>query len=44
MPLDLSKLAVGPASALTEPRDIFASLGKKPWPRLRVEQDQVLKA
>lgn len=44
MPLDLSKLTAGPADPLIEPRDIFASLGKRPWPRLRVEQDQVLKA
>ncbi|TDC35541.1 DEAD/DEAH box helicase [Kribbella albertanoniae] len=43
MPLDLSKIKAGAKSALIEPRDIFASLGHRPWPRLRVEQDQVLK-
>lgn len=43
MALDLSKLKTSKSSALTEPRDIFTSLPKKPWPRLRVEQDQVLK-
>lgn len=43
MPLDLNKLKTDKTAALTEPRDIFASLPTKPWPRLRVEQDQVLK-
>lgn len=42
MPIDFSKLATDYASTLIEPRDIFASLGNRPWPRLRVEQDQVL--
>lgn len=42
MPLDLSAINPRPGKALIEPRDIFASLGTKPWPRLRVEQDQVL--
>lgn len=44
MPLDLSAINPNAGKNLTEPRDIFASLGNKPWPRLRVEQDQVLKA
>lgn len=43
MVLDFEKLAADNTSTLTEPRDIFAGLGNKPWPRLRVEQDQVLK-
>lgn len=43
MPLDLSRINAGANKPLIEPRDIFASLGHKPWPRLRVEQDQVLK-
>jgi hypothetical protein len=43
VPLDLSKLNSNKTAALSEPRDIFASLPGKPWPRLRVEQDQVLK-
>lgn len=43
MPLDLSAITTTAGGALIEPRDIFASLGSRPWPRLRVEQDQVLK-
>nr|WP_235999264.1 hypothetical protein [Qaidamihabitans albus] len=43
MPIDFSKINTGVSTALIEPRDIFASLPNKPWPRLRVEQDQVLK-
>lgn len=44
MPLDLRKLQSGSGQPKIEPRDIFASLADRPWPRLRVEQDQVLKA
>lgn len=44
MPLDLNALSSAGDKPLVEPRDIFASLGGRPWPRLRVEQDQVLKA
>lgn len=44
MPLDLKALGRPSDQPLIEPRDIFAALGGKPWPRLRVEQDQVLKA
>ncbi|MGL5826624.1 MAG: helicase C-terminal domain-containing protein [Nocardioides sp.] len=43
MPLDLNRIKTGKNDVLTEPRDIFTSLPRKPWPRLRVEQDQVLK-
>lgn len=43
MPLNLGAINPNAGKALTEPRDIFASLGARPWPRLRVEQDQVLK-
>lgn len=44
MPLDLNRIKSGKTDVLTEPRDIFTSLSKRPWPRLRVEQDQVLKS
>lgn len=44
MPLDLSAIDPNAGKPLIEPRDIFAGLGSRPWPRLRVEQDQVLKA
>ncbi|MFC4588614.1 DEAD/DEAH box helicase [Sphaerisporangium corydalis] len=44
MPLDLSRLGVSKGQALTVPRDIFAALPSKPWPRLRLEQGEVLKA
>lgn len=44
MPLDLKALNRAEDKPLIEPRDIFASLGNRPWTRLRVEQDQVLKA
>ena len=43
MPLNLSAIDPHAGKPLIEPRDIFASLGTRPWPRLRVEQDQVLK-
>lgn len=43
MPLDLKALKQTEGRPLIEPRDIFAGLGGRPWPRLRVEQDQVLK-
>lgn len=43
MPLNLNAINPNAGKALIEPRDIFASLGTRPWPRLRVEQDQVLK-
>ena len=43
MPLNLNSLQQPANKPLIEPRDIFASLSKRPWPRLRVEQDQVLK-
>lgn len=44
MPLDLKALKQSQGRPLIEPRDVFAALGNRPWPRLRVEQDQVLKA
>lgn len=44
MPLNLKALGRPGDQPLIEPRDIFAGLGSRPWPRLRVEQDQVLKA
>lgn len=44
MPLNLKTLGRPSDQPLIEPRDIFAALGNRPWPRLRVEQDQVLKA
>ncbi|HMM94029.1 DEAD/DEAH box helicase [Phycicoccus sp.] len=43
-PLDLKALKRSEGEPLIEPRDIFAALGGRPWPRLRVEQDQVLKS
>lgn len=44
MPLDLKALKQSEGKPLIEPRDVFAGLGGRPWPRLRVEQDQVLKS
>lgn len=44
MPLDPKALKHSEGELLVEPRDIFAGLGGRPWTRLRVEQDQVLKA
>ncbi|MCM3556356.1 DEAD/DEAH box helicase [Janibacter melonis] len=44
VPLDLRALKQSEGKPLIEPRDIFAGLGGRPWTRLRVEQDQVLKA
>ena len=44
MPLDLQALHKAQDGPRIEPRDIFATLTARPWPRLRVEQDQVLKA
>lgn len=41
--LDLTKITPGSGQAHIVPRDIFASLPKKPWPRLRLEQGEVLK-
>ncbi|MGW6032033.1 DEAD/DEAH box helicase [Gordonia terrae] len=43
MPLDLKRINPGKRDALTNPRDIFAALPDKPWPRLRQEQGEVLK-
>lgn len=44
MPLNVKSLGRPGRSELIEPRDIFAGLGNRPWPRLRVEQNEVLKA
>lgn len=44
VPLDIKALKQSEGRPLIEPRDIFAALGGRPWPRLRVEQDQVLKS
>lgn len=44
MPLDLDALAAGDNRRQIEPRDIFDSLGNRPWRRLRPEQTEVLKA
>lgn len=43
MPLDLGKINAGKRQKLLEPRDIFAALPDKSWPRLRAEQGEVLK-
>ncbi|MEV3961592.1 DEAD/DEAH box helicase [Nocardia sp. NPDC050193] len=43
MPLDLKRINPGGGSRLINPRDIFAALPDKPWPRLRPEQGEVLK-
>ncbi|OKH75817.1 hypothetical protein EB72_08360 [Mycobacterium sp. SWH-M1] len=43
MPLDLGKISSGKRQKLLEPRDIFAALPDKKWPRLRAEQGEVLK-
>ena len=39
----MSKLGAAGSAPLTVPRDIFAALPSKPWPRLRLEQGEVLK-
>jgi hypothetical protein len=43
MPIDLKRINAGKGSRLLQPRDIFAALPEKPWPRLRPEQGEVLK-
>ncbi|CAM5707754.1 hypothetical protein MAUB1S_05179 [Mycolicibacterium aubagnense] len=44
MPLNLDRINPGKSATLLQPRDIFAALPDKPWPRLRPEQGEVLKA
>jgi hypothetical protein len=44
VPLDLSTLGDAAGAAVTDPRDIFAAIPSKPFPRLRLEQGEVLKA
>lgn len=43
MPINLKTVKAGKGTKLREPRDIFAALPDKPWPRLRPEQGEVLK-
>ncbi|PZT91584.1 MAG: hypothetical protein DI630_29345 [Gordonia sp. (in: high G+C Gram-positive bacteria)] len=43
MPINLKKINPGKSSHLLQPRDIFAAIPDKPWPRLRPEQGEVLK-
>lgn len=42
VPIDLSRVSAAPGAPLIEPRDIYAALGKRPWPYLRLEQGEVL--
>lgn len=42
MPIDFSRVGAGRRVALVHPRDIFTGLPYKPWPRLRLEQGEVL--
>ena len=44
MPLDLKRINADRDENLIDPRDIFNSLADRPWPRLRLEQGEVLKA
>ncbi|PPF45984.1 DEAD/DEAH box helicase [Pseudoclavibacter sp. AY1F1] len=43
MPIDLSNLGRRRGAVSTQPRDIFDALPSRPWPRLRLEQGEVLK-
>lgn len=43
MPLNLERINAGRGDKLIDPRDIFSSLPNKTWPRLRLEQGEVLK-
>lgn len=43
MPIDLKSLGNRTGAPVTNPRDIFDALPNKPWPRLRLEQGEVLK-
>jgi hypothetical protein len=43
VPLDLKRINAGQGDKLIDPRDIFNSLPNRPWPRLRLEQGEVLK-
>lgn len=42
MPLDFSQIGGGRRQPLINPRDVFNALPTKPWPRLRLEQGEVL--
>ncbi|TDL46491.1 helicase C-terminal domain-containing protein [Kocuria rosea] len=44
MVLDLKRLGSGGMGHRLMPRDIFTALPNKPWPRLRLEQGEILKA
>ncbi|MCL6423654.1 DEAD/DEAH box helicase family protein [Brachybacterium sp. JHP9] len=43
MPIDLKRLGNRTGEPVTNPRDIFDALPNTPWPRLRLEQGEVLK-
>lgn len=43
MPINLKSLGNHSGEPVTNPRDIFDALPNKPWPRLRLEQGEVLK-
>ncbi|HEU4675299.1 MAG TPA: helicase C-terminal domain-containing protein [Motilibacteraceae bacterium] len=43
MPLDLKQINASQRDQLLDPRDIFNALSNRPWPRLRLEQGEVLK-
>lgn len=43
MPINLKSLGNRTGEPVTNPRDIFDALPNKPWPRLRLEQGEVLK-
>jgi hypothetical protein len=42
MPIDFTRVGASQRAALIHPRDIFTGLPYKPWPRLRLEQGEVL--
>lgn len=44
MPIDFARLGANKRDTAIIPRDIFAAIPNKPWPRLRLEQGEVLKA
>jgi len=44
LPINFDRLGANKRDTATVPRDIFAAIPNKPWPRLRLEQGEVLKA
>jgi hypothetical protein len=42
VPIDFTRLAQRGNERIVDPRDIFSSLAKRPWPYLRLEQGEVL--